>query len=261
VVVGRNDDYMPDFSERLHATVAWNLRFLAEEVVFVEWNPPPERPLLSPSLARAFPAVRAYVVDPTVHREIAGTSRLPLLEYHAKNAGLRRASGDWILTTNADAFAGPDTVAKVRSRSLLAASVLVAQRVDVSWPPHRSRIPGVISLLQVRREIPDHPLGNGEFLLAPRALWLAAGGYDESSARQRIGLDHRGAAQLIAHGGRAERAGLVFHMAHATSCTEAVQEHHGEWATTDGVPYSNANSWGLHGMPETEIAERVWRIS
>ncbi len=26
VVVGRNDDYMPDFAERLQATIGWNVR-------------------------------------------------------------------------------------------------------------------------------------------------------------------------------------------------------------------------------------------
>src|SRR2546430_2608773 len=31
VVVGRNDDYMPDFKERLQATIEWNRRYLASE--------------------------------------------------------------------------------------------------------------------------------------------------------------------------------------------------------------------------------------
>src|SRR5437899_3940861 len=52
VVVGRNDDYMPDFAQRLFATIEWNIRYLANEVVFVEWNPPRDRNLLSHELAQ-----------------------------------------------------------------------------------------------------------------------------------------------------------------------------------------------------------------
>jgi hypothetical protein len=47
VVVGRNDDYMSDFAARLYATLEWNIRYLVDEVVFVEWNPPGDRELLS----------------------------------------------------------------------------------------------------------------------------------------------------------------------------------------------------------------------
>src|SRR5881394_2331675 len=57
VIVGRNDDYMPDFAQRLHATVAWNIRHLVNEVIFVEWNPPADRPLLASRLTSEFPAV------------------------------------------------------------------------------------------------------------------------------------------------------------------------------------------------------------
>src|SRR5882762_635687 len=67
VVVGRNDDYMSDFKQRLQATIAWNAKYLVDEVVFVEWNPPAERELLSLSLTRRFDFLRAYVVTPAVH--------------------------------------------------------------------------------------------------------------------------------------------------------------------------------------------------
>src|SRR5258706_12441150 len=40
VVVGRNDDYMSDFALRLEATIAWNIKYLATEIAFVEWNTP-----------------------------------------------------------------------------------------------------------------------------------------------------------------------------------------------------------------------------
>jgi hypothetical protein len=137
---------------------------------------------------------------------------------------------------------------------------LTAQRVDIPWREQRSRLPSIFDTLWYRRVIPDHSLGTGEFLLAHRRLWQRAGGYDESSARHRIGIDKRGTAQLIASGGQAGRAGMVFHLAHPTSCTEGVQEHHGEWAGVDGVPYASPRSWGLEDRQESPLGERVWVI-
>src|SRR6266478_2100383 len=66
VVVGRNDDYMSDFALRLRATIAWNMKYLADEVIFVEWNPPTGRELLSIELVKQFDKLRAYVVPPEI---------------------------------------------------------------------------------------------------------------------------------------------------------------------------------------------------
>jgi hypothetical protein len=260
VVVGRNDDYMPDFGRRLHTSIAWNLKWLADEIVFVEWNPVSDRPLLAIGLAREFSRVRAFVVDSQIHQDLGGNAKVPVLEFHAKNVGIRRSSQEWILTTNADALVGPDTTLRVRGRSLSPDVVLTAQRIDIPWREQRSRPASVLDTLWYRRVIPDHSLGTGEFLLAHRRLWQRAGGYDESSVRHRIGIDKRGTAQLIARGGQADRAGLVFHLVHPTSCTEGIQEHHGEWAGLEGVPYASPPSWGLEGRTETPLAERVWLV-
>src|SRR3977135_1846105 len=88
VVVGRNDDYMADFRERLYATIDWNIRHLIDEVIFVEWNPPSDRELLAYGLTEKFPSVRVYVVPPEIHQAINRNPHLQLLEYHAKNVGL-----------------------------------------------------------------------------------------------------------------------------------------------------------------------------
>src|SRR5215813_15571123 len=60
VMVGRNDDYMSDFAERLCATIEWNVSRLISEVLFIEWNPPADRQLLGPELTRRFENLRVY---------------------------------------------------------------------------------------------------------------------------------------------------------------------------------------------------------
>jgi hypothetical protein len=259
VVVGRNDDYMSDFAHRLRATIAWNTKYLAGEVIFIEWNPPADRGLLSLDLARQFKCLRAYVVPAEIHAAISANSKVPLLEFHAKNVGLRRANSEWIVTTNADAAFGPDLVNTILQSQLTDDVVYSAQRFDIPWREGREAGVGILDCLHYRRVIPYHPLGTGEFGFASQRMWERARGYDESLVRHRIGVDKRGVAQLIAHGARSEKAGIVFHLAHPTSCTEGVQEHHGEMATwDDDLPYENDLNWGLGDREETEIAERVW---
>ena len=252
--------FRSDFVHRLRATIAWNIKYLVSEVVFVEWNPPGDRELLSFDLAKQFSCLRAYVVSPEIHQALSENVRVPLLEFHAKNVGIRRAQSEWIVATNADAAFGPDTVRKILHTNLSEDIVWSAERIDIAWREGRETQIRMADCLRYRRIIPYHPLGTGEFAFASKRLWERAGGYDESLVRHRIGVDKRGIAQMIAHGARTQRAGIVFHLAHPTSCTEAVQEHHGEWATLEGVPYENPPNWGLIDREETEIAERVWLL-
>ena len=260
VTVGRNDDYMPDFRERLHATIAWNIKYLVSEFVFVEWNPPADRELLSIELAREFACLRAYVAPPQIHQEICQNPNVNLLEYHAKNVGIRRAKAPWILSTNADAAVGLDSVNTLLNAELKPDILWTAERWDIPWRENSQTEIRLRNSLRYQRLIPYERLGTGEFCLASRELWHRARGFDEQLVRHRIGCDVRGAAQMVAKGGTIRRVGTVLHLAHPTSCTENVQPHHGEWATPEGVPYHNPDDWGLGNLSEIEISERVWRL-
>ena len=259
VVVGRNDDYMPDFTHRLRTTIEWNGRYV-REVVFIEWNPPGDRPLLSPALAREFPFVRAFVVPAEVHRAVCQNDRLALMEYHAKNAGVRRATQPWVVATNADIAFGADTVMSLHRLVPTSNAVGTAQRIDIPWADGQAPHLRLWQCIRRGRPIPYDQLGTGDFLLASQAVWQAARGYDESLVRHRIGCDVRGTAQMVAHGAQVRRVGSVFHLEHPTSCVQGIQPHHGEMASLEGVPYTNPPSWGLADLAEAEVAERVWRL-
>jgi hypothetical protein len=239
VMVGRNDDYMSDFRERLEATISWNIQYLVDEVVFVEWNPPDDRELLALELTKKFRKLRAFVVPSEIHRKTCANENIKLLEYHAKNVGIRRAQSPWILVTNADAAVGFDAISKIVSNSLEPDVIWTAQRIDIPWKEDKQRQIGLLNSFRYRRLNPYDPLGTGEFCLASRELWHRSRAYDELMVRHRIGCDVRGTAQMVAHGGKLRHVGTVLHLTHPTSCTENVQPHHGEWATPDGVPYNN----------------------
>ncbi|HEX8161036.1 MAG TPA: hypothetical protein VF538_04145 [Pyrinomonadaceae bacterium] len=260
VVVGRNDDYMSDFRERLKATIEWNTRHLVDEVVFVEWNPPADRELLADDLVRTFPQLRAYVVPAEVHRALCENPRVALLEYHAKNVGIRRAASPWVLVTNADAALGFDAVDTLFRTPLSPDVVWTAHRVDIPWDEGRSRGIGLGDTFAYKRAIPYDELGTGEFHFASRQMWEAARGYDESLVKHRIGCDVRGIAQMISHGAKVRKVGRVLHLAHPTSCTEGLRPHHGEWASLENIPYPNPEGWGMGDYREVPIAERIWRL-
>lgn len=260
VVVGRNDDYMSDFATRLMATLEWNIRYLISEVVFVEWNPPPDRELLAVELTKRFACLRAYVVPPQIHAEICENAHVPLLEYHAKNVGIRRAQSPWIMTTNADAAIGLDTVNRILDAELDPETAWTAERVDIAWREDVQRHIDLLGSLRYGRFIPYHRLGTGEFMLASRELWQRTRGYDEALVRHRIGCDVRGAAQMVATGAKINFAGSVLHLTHPTSCTENVTLHQGEMATIEGVPYQNPATWGMGDYREVQLADRVWQL-
>jgi hypothetical protein len=259
-MVGRNDDYMSDFRERLYATIEWNIRYLVSEVVFVEWNPLPDRELLAYGLAERFDCLRAYVVTPEIHARICQNVHVAVLEYHAKNVGIRRASSPWIMATNADAALSFDTINMILDTPLAPDVAWTAERVDIPWREAEQKRIGLLDSLRFGRFIPYQQLGTGEFVLASKEMWERTRGYDETMVKHRIGCDTRGTAQMLAHGATIRRAGHVLHLTHPTSCTEKLQPHHGEWASLDNLPYHNADNWGLADRREVQLAERVWRI-
>lgn len=264
VMVGRNDDYMPDFALRLEATLEWNIRHLITEPIFVEWNPPPDRELLAYRLVEKFPTLKVYVVPREIHEVVCHNPRLALMEYHAKNVGLRRAQAEWIIATNADVAIAPETILACRRfehDSVTESTAYIAERIDINWTEWRNRGIGAGDCLHFKRIVPLSPNGTGDFLMARRDLWQKIEGYDENLLRHRIGCDARGAAQMRAHAAEIRKIGRVLHLAHPTSCTEeGVRPHHGEAATLADLPYRNGSFWGQGERRQIEIGERIWQL-
>ncbi len=264
VMVGRNDDYMQDFALRIRATLKWNVSNLVTEPIFVEWNPPPDRELLAYRLAEEFPTLKVFVVPREIHEKVCQNPRLALMEYHAKNVGLRRANSEWVMATNADVAIAPETIRSIvnlQDSHLSEMIGFIAERVDIDWTEGRSSGIGLTDCLQFKRIVPLSPNGTGDFLMARRDLWHRIKGYDENLLRHRIGCDARGAAQMRLHGALIEKIGRVLHLAHPTSCTEeGVRPHHGEAATLTDLPYLNGPNWGQGDSRLIEIGERIWQL-
>jgi hypothetical protein len=111
VVTSRNDDHGGDPLARLQACIdslarqasAHRLRI---EFVLVEWNPPEDRPPIREVLAVPHDppgfTLRVVTVPSELHGRLPHGGALPLFQMLAKNVGIRRATGDFILATNID---------------------------------------------------------------------------------------------------------------------------------------------------------------
>ena len=111
VVTARNDDHGGDLLGRMQVFAGgWLAQArrhgIPSELIIVEWNPPEDRPRLKDALR--WPddfgpcEVRFIEVPPELHQRYAGGGALPLYQMIAKNAGIRRARGRFILATNID---------------------------------------------------------------------------------------------------------------------------------------------------------------
>jgi hypothetical protein len=134
VIVGRNDDYGQDFLTRINAFVRsldHQVRAHANlwELVVVEWNPEPGRPGLAEVIqSTQHLSVRVITVPPDLHGTVGGAS--PVLEFHAKNVGIRRARGEFVLVTNPDILFSQGLIDEIAQRKLRVDTVYRTDRYD-----------------------------------------------------------------------------------------------------------------------------------
>ncbi len=114
VIAARNDNYGGDFDARLQNTLAWNCfhlerKKILSEIILVNYNPiPSEKPLekkLKAPPERSYTSVRIITANELVHKTYDNETlrlKIPFYEFIAKNIGIRRAKGQFILSMNAD---------------------------------------------------------------------------------------------------------------------------------------------------------------
>lgn len=185
VVSGRNDDYGGGFVERATAALARNAsegtaRGIECELIFVEWNPLGEQYL---SLDLAQRGIRCFVVAPEIHKRLvspAVSDRLSFFQFMAKNVGIRRATGEHILVTNADCVIGDNVWDYLASTPLERHLMYRAVRCDVE---PRYFVDDFETLRQ--KTLRRHEAANG------RHFTNAAGDFVLFAAERRLGYDER----------------------------------------------------------------------
>jgi hypothetical protein len=139
VVTTRNDDHGGDPLKRLQAFVnAFDEQArrtgLDAEVIVVEWNPPSERPTVGTLLRLPDPCWCTYrfvEVPPELHAGLRHADVLPLFQMIAKNVGIRRARGRFVLSTNIDIIFSMELVEHLASRPLQPGYLYRVDRHDI----------------------------------------------------------------------------------------------------------------------------------
>jgi hypothetical protein len=140
VATSRNDDHGANLRRRMQTFVS---AFIAQcqrhafpaELILVEWNPPADRPRLADALrwpADSSPCqVRIIEVPEALHRRLSHSQALPLFQMIAKNVGIRRARGRFVLATNIDILFNDELMGFFKEGRLEAGKVYRIDRTDV----------------------------------------------------------------------------------------------------------------------------------
>jgi hypothetical protein len=139
VVTTRNDDHGGDPLKRLQAFVncfehQCRRSGLNAEVIVVEWNPPDDRPRVGDLLRLPESTVCSYrfiTVPPALHASLRFADVLPLFQMIAKNVGIRRARGEYVLATNIDIIFSTELVDYLASRRLQPNRLYRVDRHDI----------------------------------------------------------------------------------------------------------------------------------
>lgn len=140
MVTARNDDHGGNLLDRMQAFVnGWighARRYrIPSELIVVEWNPPPDRPRLAEVLhwpQELGPCrVRFIEVPHEIHQRFAHAQALPLYQMIAKNVGIRRARGRFVLATNIDILFSSELAAFIAERHLEPGHMYRIDRHDV----------------------------------------------------------------------------------------------------------------------------------
>ncbi len=146
VVAARNDNYGGAFLARAEAFVnllaaLWSAEGAAAELIVVEWNPPEDKPPLMDALT--WPGcppnltIRIIQVPRELHDSLLNSGKMPMFEYMAKNVGIRRADGEYVLATNPDLLYSEQLVSFMASGTLSEHEFYRADRYDVPRPVPR----------------------------------------------------------------------------------------------------------------------------
>jgi hypothetical protein len=143
VATARNDNHGGDLLARMQVFVngladQCERHRVEAELILVEWNPPADRPRLADALEwpeTPWCTIRIVDVPHELHASLRYSDRLPLFQMIAKNVGIRRARGEFVLATNVDILVPDGLMAVIARRELRPDRLYRVDRHDVDIVP------------------------------------------------------------------------------------------------------------------------------
>jgi hypothetical protein len=277
IATGRNDDFGGDFNGRFFRALHFNHQQLvaagiSHEFVFVEWRPNDKRPLLASLLADEFADVtslslRSFVVDPAYHDALSLNPRLQFQEFIAKNVGIRRARGEFVLTTNTDIYFSRGLIARLQESALERGVLSRAARHDLISALDVSDMDWDVLEDERNCEIvnairpPLFTNASGDFLLLDHKTSQRIRGFNEVYRVAKIHIDGNFCMKAYASDISIVDIGApVYHVGrgtlHAMRGMYNARPGDAPWGDIrwkSDVVYDNGDGWGLGLAPEREI--------
>lgn len=266
VVVGRNDNYGGDFTERLKRTIDWNYNHVPNcELIYVEWNRIEDRPSDTEWISQRYPNSKCFIVPNVIHQDYCTNPKLPMMEYFAKNLGIREASNDWIFLVNADVFLGLNTLENMTELS--EDYVYGTHYKNINWQEGEITDKYITDPQYLLNEFStDGRLYAvvGNFILMHKNNWMKATAYDENLKDTRLGMDTNGLANILAKGIKPMVIGDHYHLDHNESAIKGGNNAtHGNQSVVkslSNIPFTNGPDWGLQQYQRKQVSERVWQL-
>lgn len=281
VIVGRNDNYEPNWSERLFSVIEYNSSLFRNtaidyKVVFIEWNPIEDKPLLSEKLVDTFPFLRAIVVDANVHNTLRTCDNLQMMLNFPINAGIRSSKADYILITGGDGILSQDLVNTICARGLRRKCLYRAERVNIRNDldfskisteilENKNNIVSIDSCKEPPYNIIPYTNSCGDFILLDRISMQGLRGFDENITFARTHLDTRFCLTAILAGFSCELLGQIYHIDHAHSMVNMGDKYSTistiQYGYQENLPYLNSIDWGLKKFNWTLKRDRLYQVS
>ena len=276
IILGRNDDYEPGWSDRLQAVLAYNRQRFAGTAfdycaVFVEWNPPPDRPLLSPQLVERFPFVRGIVVEADVHKSLSRGRQAMMMNFPV-NAAIRTSDADFLVITGGDILFGEKLCERLvhdarpgclyRAERVNIRSDLDFEHLTPRMVEDSSNIVSVDTCREPPFDRPPYTNASGDFIMMDRLTLAGLRGMDESIDFARLHLDSRMTTNALQAGLDCELLGQIFHISHSRSFSRmpsTYPDHEYVWDCS--LPYLNGENWGLAERSWRRLSDRLWQVS
>jgi hypothetical protein len=279
VVVGRNDDFGGDFNGRMFAAAEFNHQNLEaagvpHEYILVEWNPIPGEPYLTELVGRRLPWWhRRYVVDAEWHRRLSVNPKLVFMEFFAKNVGIRRARGRFILTTNTDIWLSREvlgTLPRLQPGTLYR-TIRVDLKREVGYDGMTFDIlENPESFLRSNVLTQDYySNASGDFLLLDGEMYRELRGFNEVFRQAKIHKDSNFCVHACKRGLPVEVIGSVYHLDHESSWNNVMHVYFANAAESHVGPpnwnwerdYENPADWGLGAAIEKPIDNGIMLVT
>jgi hypothetical protein len=281
ILTGRNDNFGGDFNVRLRRALEFNhehlsARQIRHEFVLVEWRPVPGKPWLAEVLADEYPhlvphTLVSYVTDLAYHDAYSLNPKLQFQEFIAKNIGIRRCRGEFVLTTNTDIYLSRGVLDVLEQRALEPGVLYRSIRIDLKDNIDCERMEWNIledernydTVNQIRP--PLYTNASGDFLLLDRENYCRLRGFNEVYRPAKVHMDSNFCMKAYSSGlAIVPLSAPVYHVGRGTlnSQVRLYAERPGDAPWGDrrwkhDVIYDNDLRWGLWQAPTRTVRPGV----